>query len=442
MKIDSINAKKIKDSRGGETLEVEMSAGDFSARASVPSGKSCGSKEAVTVDVDLAIKNVNTIIASTIIGQEVNVFEIDKMLLELDGTEDKSNLGANAILGVSIAILKLEAKIANKPLWQYIHTTRGKASEKTGDNFVGFPYLFANVLNGGAHGGFRLPFQEYMLVLGGGGMAVSESYSQLKILFEKLGEILREKYVDVRMGDEGGYSPEIISAGIEAIKEPFEILTHLALQALSESLSAWSAKLAVDAAANGFYKNGYYEILGAKYPAEELLKIYEKLLEKFPIIGLEDPFAENDFDAFASLTQMVKDKNWIASQAREDSRSATVVSAICNEVAQSILVVGDDLTTTNPKMIAKVVDEKLANAVIIKPNQIGTVSETLEAVGVAEKAGFGIIVSHRSGETMDSFIADLAVGVGAYGIKAGAPSQPERRVKYERLLEIEKEMNK
>ncbi|MFH1402045.1 MAG: hypothetical protein ABIG87_00275 [Patescibacteria group bacterium] len=420
--IQNCVAKKIKDSRGVETLEVEITAGDFSASASAPSGKSCGSKEAVVVSAEKAVKNVNEIIGPRLIGKEVNVFEIDKILLELDGTENKSNLGANALLVVSVAILKLEAKINNQPLWRYIQTLGTRSAKGCGDNFVGFPRLFANVLNGGAHGNFNLPFQEYILVLGDGSTIV-EPFNQLQILFEKLGELLREKYGEIALGDEGGYSPKI-----SQIEEPFEILSGL------------HNKLALDVAGGEFFKNGKYNVLDQKYSSDELSRIYKNLIEKFPIVSLEDPFAENDFDAFASLTQKVEYKNWIALQARKDGRFATVVSASCNEVAQSILVVGDDLTATNPRLIAKAATEKLVNAVIIKPNQIGTISETLEAVAVAKKAGLKIIVSHRSGETMDSFIADLAVGVGAYGIKAGAPIQPERMAKYTRLVEIEREM--
>ncbi|MCK4386960.1 MAG: phosphopyruvate hydratase [Candidatus Pacebacteria bacterium] len=415
--IQKCSAYKIKNSRGEETIEVEMSAGDFSATASVPSGKSRGSKEAVALPANEAIKNVNEIIAPKIIGKETDVFEIDKFLLELDGTENKSNLGANAVLGVSIATLKLSAKLAGEPLWQHIQSLSSRSTQSRN-----FPHLFANVLNGGAHGEFNLPFQEYMLVLGNGSSVV-EPFKQLQVLFEKLGEILREKYDAVPMGDEGGYSPKIAGAGIKGIEEPFEILNHLGLGAPSKSLGAWSPKWAVDAAASGFYKNAYYEILDQKYSSDELLEIYKNLVRKFPITGLEDPFAENDFEAFTSLTKKMKN-----------------LGTRC--LSGEVLVVGDDLTTTNSKMIKKAVLEKSINAVIIKPNQIGTVSETLEAVKIAREAGLKIIVSHRSGETMDSFIADLAVGVGAYGIKAGAPSQPERTAKYERLLEIEKEMKK
>jgi len=387
--IQNCVAKKIKDSRGEETLEVEITAGDFSASASAPSGKSRGSREAVAVLAEEAVKNVNEIIGPRLIGKEVNVFEIDKILLELDGTENKSKLGANAILAVSVATLKLEAKINKQPLWRYLQLL-GTPSTKC------VPRLFANVLNGGVHAGFRLPFQEYMFVLGNG-MNVVGPINQLQTLFEQLENKLKMEGYDFVMGDEGGFSIES-----KDIEEPFRILSEL------------HNKLAIDVAGGEFFENGEYNICGQKYSSEELGGVYENLIKKFPLISIEDPFAENDFNGFKNLvTQLPK-----------------------NEV----LVVGDDLTTTNPNIIAKVATEKLANAVIIKPNQIGTISETLEAVAVAKKAGMKIIVSHRSGETLDSFIADLAVGVGAYGIKAGAPSQPERVVKYKRLLEIEREM--
>ena len=397
--ISKCNAYKIKDSRGEETLEVEMTAGEHTVWASVPSGKSTGSREVVALPVDTAIQNVNDVIAPQLVGKDVSVFEIDDLLVGLDGSSDKSNLGANAILGVSVAVLKLEAKIVQKPLWQHIQSFGGPTPKG-----VGFPRLFVNVLNGGAHAGFRLPFQEYMFVLGNG-LNVTGPINQLQTLFEQLENKLKGEGFDFVMGDEGGFSIE--SSDIE---EPFRILSEL------------HNKLAIDVAGGEFFENGKYSVCGQKYSAEDLSEIYLGLVKKFPMVSIEDPFAEDDFSAFTSFVQKINDLG-ILSPSGE------------------VLVVGDDLTTTNPEMISKAIDGKMINAVLIKPNQIGTVTETLKAIEMTHSAGLKTIISHRSGETMDSFIADLAVGVGAYGLKAGTMYQAERKEKYGRLLEIEREMN-
>ncbi len=397
MEVTSCHAYKINDSRGDETLEVEMFAGEFSAKASVPSGKSTGSREAVALSADEAIKNVNEVVAPQLVGREVNFSEIDKFLLELDGTENKSELGANAILGLSIAVLKLEAKIEGQPLWQYIQSLGCSTSKDSGDNSIRFPRLFANVLNGGTHADFRLPFQEYMFVLGNG-LNVAGPVEQLKVLFEQLGKKLKKNGKEIKMGDEGGFSFKS-----DNIEEPFDILSEL------------HNKLALDVAGGEFFENGKYRIFDKEYSSGELLEIYENLVKKFPIVSIEDPFSENDFNGFKQVME---------------------------KTGEIVLIVGDDLTTTNVKMIEKTIEEKMINAVLIKPNQIGTVTETLEAIQMTHKAGLKTIISHRSGETEDSFIADLAVGVGAYGIKAGAISQLERMTKYDRLIEIEKEVGK
>jgi len=404
MEITKCQAYKIKDSRGDDTLEVEICAGEFSAKASVPAGKSTGTREAMALSADEAVKNVNEVIAPEIIGKKVSVTEIDKFLLELDGTENKSKLGANAILGVSIANIKLSAKVAGEPLWKHIQSLGGSTSKDSGDNLNRFPRLFSNVLNGGVHAGFRLPFQEYMFVLGNG-LNVAGPVEQLRVLTEQLRSKLEDLKKEVKIGDEGGFS--FVS---EEIEEPFKILSDL------------HDKLAIDVAGGEFFEDGKYNVLGQQYSSDELLKIYENLVKKFPLVSIEDPFSENDFTGFISFVKNLK-------------------TPMFEALGRKILVVGDDLTTTNPKMIKKVIDEKMVNAVLIKPNQIGTVSETLEAIKLTHEAGFKTIISHRSGETMDSFIADLTIGVSAYGIKTGALSQPERVAKYERLIEIEREMN-
>jgi len=396
MKIIACTAKEILDSRGMPTLEVEMVSGDFSVKVSVPSGKSTGGGEALELrdtdgrGVSGAIANVNEIIAKEIIGREIEPHDIDQLLLELDGTENKSNLGANAMLGVSIASTKLAAVIAGIPVWKYI-AEKNKSTPR-------LPKLFMNIINGGTHSEFRLPFQEYMIVPEH--ELVSEAYSEAIGIIESLGKKLESEFTDVPIGDEGGYSP-----ALKTIEEPFEILTSL--------ISNKKVFLAIDAAASEFYKNGEYNLLSKSYSPKELQEIYKKLIANFKLLSIEDPFEESDV---ASFTDLVKETN------------------------ENILIVGDDLTVTNPSLITQMVEKKSANTVIIKPNQIGTLSEVYEAVTLAHGAGWKTIASHRSGETMDSFIADLAVGVGAYGIKAGSPLQKERKVKYDRLLEIEKEI--
>lgn len=395
MKITKCHADKIKDSRNEDTLEVEICAGEICTKASVPAGKSTGSREVVALVANEAIKNVNEVIAPKLLEQEVNFIEIDKFLLELDGTDNKAKLGANAMLGISIAVLKLEAQLTQQPLWRYIQLFGTPSAKNSGDNSGKFPRLFVNVLNGGVHAGFNLPFQEYMFVLGNG-QNVAGPIEQMKILFDQLGKKLEKDGRGFQWGDEGGFT-----FNSNQLEEPFGILSKL------------HNNLAVDMASGVFFDNDAYHILGQEYSSSELLNLYEGLVKKFPIVSLEDPFSENDFESFAKLTE---------------------------RMGVDRLIVGDDLTTTNPQMIEKAIDEKLINTVLIKPNQIGTMSETLEAIKLTHQAGLKTIISHRSGETMDSFIADLAVGVGAYGIKTGAPSQLERMAKYDRLVEIEKEV--
>ncbi len=396
MRIDKCTAKEILDSRGVPTLEVRMSSGDFSVSASVPSGKSTGSKEALEKrdedgrGVSIAIESVSKTIAEEIIGKDLDPSEIDQILLELDGTENKSNLGANAMLGVSIAATKLAAEVDGVPVWKYIAENNGATPR--------LPKLFMNIINGGAHSEFRLPFQEYMIVPED--ELVSSAYHKAVGIVEALGKKLESEYGDVPMGDEGGYSPTL-----KTIEEPFEVLTSL--------IPDKGVFLAIDAAASEFYKDGKYELLGESYSPKELLSVYKDLTTRFNLASIEDPFEESDVENFAGLL---------------------------GELDENVLVVGDDLTVTNPSIVTDMAEKKAANAVIIKPNQIGTLTEVYEAVSVAHSNGWKTIASHRSGDTMDSFIADLAVGIGAYGIKAGSPSQKERKVKYDRLLEIEKEL--
>ncbi len=421
MRIDRIEAKSILDTRGKPTIETAIFSGTFSATASVPSGKSTGSHEAYELrDADggvaRAIENVNNEIAKAVIARDFNSpDEIDSLLIELDGTENKSRLGANAILSVSIAAMRLSAMLENVPLWRAIRerASGGKefsesVSSAAQRNALGkffpaasSPRLFVNAMNGGVHANFRLPFQEYLLVVEG---KTSDAFPIAQKAFAKLGEKLG---ANIQMGDEGGYAPIF-----DTLEKPFEILAELVKEFPNTSI-------AIDAAASELFHNDNYELLGKKYSAEELAAIYRELVERFPFHSIEDPFNENAGDDFAKL------------MAALNSPSTSLGTT-------TILVVGDDLTVTNPARIKDAAKNKEINAVLIKPNQIGTVKEAIEAVKETYAAGFKVIASHRSGETNDTFIADFAYGIGAHGIKAGGLGKRERLVKYERLLAIDK----
>jgi enolase len=397
-KIDSIIAEEIRDSRGKPTIAVTLRAGAYEASAKVPSGKSAGSREACElrdadgVGVSQAIANVNTTISAALVGAELDPLAIDKTLLDLDGTENKTHLGANAMLGVSMAACRLAAIVRGVPLWKLI----AELSRST----PSVPRLYMNMLNGGAHASFRLPFQEYIVVVGG--EHIDGAYKKADEIFVALGALIKQKYGAVPMGDEGGYSPDIHS-----IEEPFRLLRD----ALGDTSDVF---MAIDAAASEFFAEGKYHILGTPYTSAELLAIYNILGKQYNLKSIEDPFDEDDLSAFETMTKTMGER---------------------------MLIVGDDLTVTNPRITKEMVHGVRANAMIVKPNQIGTMSEVFETVAIARDAGWKIIASHRSGETDDTFISDLAVGIGAYGLKAGAPTQHERRVKYERLIEIEKEIN-
>ena len=419
MRVTSCKAISIRDSRGNPTVEVELESGTARAVASVPSGKSAGSKEALEKrdsdgGVESAIKNITERILPAITARGFSSpNEIDTLLRELDGTRNKENLGANAMLPVSIAATKLFALEAGRRPWKFIAEMNGFTPA--------FPRLYMNVLNGGAHAclsdsarlpapqqsrssrqagsqaDFCLPFQEYIIVAQG---TPSEAYEEATMIFWELGELIKKTIGPTPLGDEGGYSP-----AFNSIEKPFELLRSLVFPGDNVSI-------AIDAAATEFYKDGAYTILDEIYSTDKLLEVYKNLVERFGLMSIEDPFTENDYDGFKKMTAILGDR---------------------------ILVVGDDLTVTNPEILKTMIDQRAGNALIIKPNQIGTLEEVYETVRLAKEAGWKIVASHRSGETEDTFIADLAVGIGAFGIKAGAPSQKERVVKYNRLIEIEKE---
>ena len=395
MKIEHCIAKPILDTRSLPTLETTLQADVFSAIASVPSGKSTGRHEALELrsvdgDVNQAIENVNGEIARALAGREFNsADDIDALLLELDGTPDKSHLGANAILSVSIAAMRLFALNDGVPLWSAVAKRAGTTPRA--------PRLFINVMNGGAHADFKLPFQEYLLVIEG---KTSDALPKAKKAFDGLGARLRAEEPDVPMGDEGGYAPTF---GV--LEQPFELLAELAKEFPGTSI-------AIDAAASELFHDGSYHLLGKSYSAEELTVIYDSIVARFPIHSIEDPFAEDADDDFTKITAALGGKT---------------------------LIIGDDLTVTNAARIKDAAARKEINAVLIKPNQVGTVREAIEAVQATYAEGFAAVASHRSGETADTFIADFAYGIGAHGIKAGGFGQHERLAKYNRLLAIERE---
>jgi enolase len=394
--ITDVHATEIKDSRGNPTINVEMRSGDFVVRASVPSGKSAGSKEAHElrdadgVGVQSAIERVNGVIRSVILGAPIDYKAIDERLRSLDATTNKSHLGGNAMLGVSIATLRLQSATQNIPLWKSVAHEVGATPS--------FPRLYMNMLNGGAHAAFRLPFQEYIVSVGGTGP--HDSYKKASRIFHALGMLLKKRYGVVPLGDEGGYAPALVG-----IDTPFQLL--------KEAIGADSdAVIAIDAAASEFFRDGVYFIEEIPLDSETMRHIYERLVATYPLKSIEDPFDEDDLSAFETMTK---------------------------SMGERVTIVGDDLTVTNPDITKIMIDNSRANALIVKPNQVGTLSEVFETVRRAKSAGWKCIASHRSGETEDDFISDLAVGIGAYGIKAGAPTQLVRRRKYERLLAIEKE---
>jgi enolase len=401
-KIKDIIAREIKDSREKPTVEVELETNRGVFVASVPSGASTGSAEALELrDADgrgvlQAIKNVNEIIAPKLIGKDVvNQKEIDQIMLDLDGTENKSKLGANAILGVSMAVCKAGSAAKKVSLYQHI-------AELAGNEKINIPLPMFNILNGGAHAKNDLELQEFMIVPQK--KTMQENLVVGNDVFLKLKEAIKANFGEdhLGLGDEGGFAPPISS--------PEQALYFIkgACQGHND------VRFALDCAASEFYRDGKYEIQPDKQlTRSELLDFYKDLISKFPIISIEDPFSEDDWQGFEDFTKEVGDK---------------------------ITIVGDDLTTTNIKRIKDAHNKKAINAVLIKLNQIGSVSETIDAINMTKSFGWKVIVSHRSGETMDNFIADLAVGTGADMLKSGSPAKEERMVKYQRVVEIEKEI--
>lgn len=405
-KIKDLKGREVLDSRGNPTVEVEVLLEDGSlGRALVPSGASTGTREALELrdhderfmgrGVLKAVNNVNTIIREKLIGLESSNQElIDNTMIELDGTKNKSHLGANAILGVSLANLKASAISAKLPLYKYV----GSGTE--------LPVPMMNIINGGAHADNNLDFQEYMIIPQRD--TVKERIRIGAEVFHNLKKVLKEKGYNTNVGDEGGFAPDLKSN-----EEGFKVI----IEAIKSSgyIPGKDVKLAIDVAASEFYENGTYHIDGKQLTTKELIKFYEELVNKYPIISIEDPVDENDWEGFTAITKVLGDK---------------------------IQLVGDDLFVTNIECLEKGIKLQAGNAILLKLNQIGTYTETLKAINLAKSNGYKTIISHRSGETEDTTIADLAVGLNLGQIKTGSMSRTDRICKYNQLIRIEEEVTK
>lgn len=408
-KIIEIHAREILDSRGNPTIETDvLTENGALGRASVPSGASTGSNEALELrdndsrylgkGVSKAVSNVNNIISKELIGMNVeNQKEIDNTMIMLDGTKSKSNLGANAILSVSVACLKAAAIENDMELYEYV-----------GDG-KDLPYPMMNILNGGMHADNMLDFQEFMII------PQNKNFRErIRIgseIFHNLKKVLKSNGYNVSVGDEGGFAPNL-SSNTEALDYIMLAIKDAGYEPFTD------VKLALDVAATEFYDsntNIYTFSDGTKMTRDELINYYEKLTDKYPIVSIEDPLEENDFEGLSILTKKIGSK---------------------------VQIVGDDFFTTNKELLQRGIKEKAGNAILIKLNQIGTVTESLEAINIAKENGYKTIISHRSGETEDTFIADLAVGLNMGQIKTGSLSRTDRVCKYNRLLRIYEEINK
>lgn len=406
MKIKNIYGREVLDSRGNPTVEVELTLeNDIITRSIVPSGASTGVNEALELrDNDLnryqgkgvlkAVNNVNTIIKNHLIGKEFsNQKELDLELIKLDGTPNKSNLGANAILGVSMSYLKAMAKLNNKKVYEYIGEGRT------------LPVAMMNILNGGAHADNNLDFQEFMIVPNRDTM--KERIRVGSEVFHTLKKVLNEKGYSTGVGDEGGFAPNLNSN-----KEGFDLIVEAITKA--GYIPGKDVNIAIDVAASQFYKDGYYQVDNKKLTIEELISYLEDLVNIYPIISIEDPTDENDFSGFSLITKKIGDK---------------------------IQLVGDDIFVTNIKYLQKGINMKAGNSILIKINQIGTITETIETINLAKSKNYKTVISHRSGETEDTTIADLAVGLNLGQIKTGSMSRTDRICKYNQLMRIEDEIN-
>jgi len=406
--IASVSAREILDSRGNPTVEVDVTLDDGAfGRAAVPSGASTGEHEALELrdgdpgryggkGVLRAVDNVVSVIAPAVVGLEaLDQRGLDARLLDLDGTADKSSLGANALLGVSLATAHAAAASVGLPLYRYLG----------GSNAHLLPLPQMNVINGGVHADNELEPQEFLLAPVGAA-SFSEALRWCAEIYHVLKALLKERGLGTGVGDEGGFAPRIATAA-EALSLMVEAIGKTGLEPGDE------VALAMDPAASELFHDGRYRLEGKERTAEEMVRFWAGLVDSFPVISIEDGLAEDDWEGWAGLT---------------------------SELGSRVQLVGDDLFVTNPERLARGLREGAANAILIKVNQIGTLTETVDVVQTAARQRFGVVVSHRSGETEDTTIADLAVGMGAGQIKTGAPSRSERVAKYNRLLRIEEEL--
>ncbi len=405
MKIKNVIGREVLDSRGNPTVEVDVILeNNIVGRAIVPSGASTGEREALEMrdggsrynglGVLKAVNNVNTILKDSIVGMDI--FEqqkIDHKMIDVDGTPNKSNLGANAILGVSMAVLKAAANCDNMQLYKYV------------GNGTSLPVAMMNILNGGCHADNNLDFQEFMIVPNRD--SIHERVRVGAEVFHTLKKLLKEKGYFTGVGDEGGFAPNLSSN-----EEAFQLIIEAIKMA--GYTPGKDVNLAIDVAASELYENGKYNIDGKGFTTEELIEYYDELINKYPIISIEDPLDQNDWEGFADITKRLKDR---------------------------VQIVGDDLFVTNKKYLEKGIRLGCCNAILIKVNQIGTITETLETIELAKENNCNIIISHRSGETEDTTIADLAVGLNVGQIKTGSLSRTDRICKYNQLFRIEDGLN-
>ena len=405
--IEALGAREILDSRGNPTVEVEVLLEDgTAARAAVPSGASTGAFEAVELrdggkrylgkGVEKAIKNVNEVIAPEVVGLDAQDQRlVDQTMIELDGTKNKAKLGANAILGVSLAVAKASAEHADLSLFKYVG----------GNNAHVLPVPMMNILNGGAHADTNVDIQEFM-VAPIGAESFKESLRWGAEIYHSLKSVLKKRGLATSIGDEGGFAPNLDSnrAALDLILEAVEVAGFKPGKEIA---------LAMDVAATEFYENGKYSFEGKQLTAAEMIAYYASLVSSYPLVSIEDPLNEDDWDGWAAITQ---------------------------ELGAKVQLVGDDLFVTNPERLAKGIAANTANALLVKVNQIGSLTETLDAVEMAHRAGYRSMMSHRSGETEDVTIADLAVATNCGQIKTGAPARSERVAKYNQLLRIEDEL--
>jgi enolase len=410
--IVDVYAREILDSRGNPTLEVEvfLESGAF-GRAAVPSGASTGEREAMELrdgdksrylgkGVLQAVDNVNNVIAEEVIGMEADdQVGIDTKMIELDGTEYKTNLGANAILGVSLAVAKAAAEEAGQPLYKYIG----------GVNARELPLPMMNIINGGAHADNNVDIQEFM-IMPAGAASFKEALRMGAEIFHALKGVLKGKGYNTAVGDEGGFAPNLKS-NEEALEVIMEAIVKAGYKPGEDIL------LALDVASSELFRDGKYTLENEKHKVKspvEMVDFYENLVNKYPIISIEDGMAENDWDGWKLLT---------------------------DRLGKRIQIVGDDLFVTNPKILKEGIQKGIANSILIKLNQIGTLTETLEAIEMAKRAGYTTVISHRSGETEDTTLADLAVAVNSGQIKTGSLCRTDRVAKYNQLLRIEDELD-